>query len=94
MDNSVSSMVTVMNENFQMSPLARVLVGVLQKGSLVAAVLLLLFAAILVFQRWMPDGSFVFQQGDFAFLGILAALLVLAVYLVRAINKELKNPGG
>jgi hypothetical protein len=73
----------------EMSPLARVLMLILQKGSWVAAVLLALFAGILLFQRWTPDG-WVLQKGDAGFLGVLAALFLLAVYLVRGIANELK----
>jgi hypothetical protein len=82
-----------MNENYNMSPLGRFLVGVLHKGSWAAAALLVAFTCILLYQRKTPDG-FQFQQGDYGFLGVLAALLILAVYLVRAIKKEINNPGG
>jgi uncharacterized sodium:solute symporter family permease YidK len=82
-----------MNEDYKMSPLARILVGILHKGSWAAAALIICFAGILLYQRWTPDG-FVFQKGDFGFLGVLAALLILAVYLVRGMRKEMDNPGG
>jgi Ca2+/Na+ antiporter len=78
----------------EMSPLARVLMGVLRKGSWVAAAMIVLFAGVLCYQRYQPGTGFVFRDGDFRFLGILVFLLLLAVYLVRAIKKELKNPGG
>ncbi len=77
----------------EMSPLARVLMGVLHKGAWGAGVLLAVFAGILLWQRATPDG-FAFQKGDFAFLGILLFLILLAAYLVRGIRKELDNPGG
>jgi hypothetical protein len=83
-----------MNENFEMSPLAKILMSVLRKASWIAAGLLVTFAAILVFQRRMPDGSFQWQQGDFGFLGVLAVMLALAIYLVRGIKKEMEKPGG
>jgi hypothetical protein len=82
-----------MSDNYQMSPLAAILMRVLGKATWIAVGLLVLFAGILILQRRMPDGSFVFQDGDFGFLGVLAALMVLAIYLVRGIAKELKNPG-
>lgn len=71
----------------EMSPLARFLMMVLQKGSWVAAALMALFAGILLYQRWTPDGL-VLQKGDVGFLVVLAALFLLAVYLVRGIGKE------
>jgi hypothetical protein len=74
----------------EMSPLARVLMMVLQKGAWVAAVLLLSFAGILLYQRWTPTGL-VLQTGDIGFLGILGLLFLLAVYLVRGIAKEVRN---
>lgn len=77
----------------EMSPLARVLMGILQKGAWAAGVLLVVFAGILIWQRWTPEGL-VLQKGDIGFLGILAALLLLAIYLVRGIRRELDNPGG
>jgi hypothetical protein len=77
----------------EMSPLARILMGILQKGTWVAGGLLILFSGILLWQRYTPDG-FAWQQGDKGFLGLLAVLFALAVYLVRSFKKELDNPGG
>lgn len=77
----------------EMSPLARVLMGILQKGTWVAGGLLALFAGILLWQRYTPEG-FVWQAGDKGFLGLLAVLFALAVYLIRSFKKELDNPGG
>jgi hypothetical protein len=74
----------------EMSPLARVLMGILQKGSWVAAGLLALFAGILLWQRYTPQG-FAWQQGDKGFLGLLTVLFLLAVYLVRSIGKEVTD---
>jgi prepilin signal peptidase PulO-like enzyme (type II secretory pathway) len=74
----------------EMSPLARVLMGILQKGSWFAAGLLALFAGILLFQRWTPDGL-VLQQGDTGFLIVLGLLFLLAIYLVRGIKKEVDD---
>jgi hypothetical protein len=77
----------------EMSPLARLLMTILQKGSWAAAALLALFAGILLYQRWTPAG-FVFEKGDVGFLGVLVALFLLAVYLVRGIKKEIDSSGG
>ena len=75
----------------EMSPLARLLLSILQKGTWVAGGLLLLFAGILLVQRWAGDG-FAFQKGDVGFLVMLAALFVLALYIVRGIRKEMGKP--
>jgi hypothetical protein len=77
----------------EMSPLGRVLMKVLQKGSWGAGALALLFAAILIYQRTTPEGGLAFRSGDAAFLGVLAALFALAVYLVRGIARELDGKG-
>jgi hypothetical protein len=74
----------------EMSPLARILMSVLRKGTWVAGAFVLLFAGLLCYQRYVPDVGFVFKDGDFRFLGVLAVLLGLAVYLVRGIAKEIR----
>ncbi len=77
----------------EMSPLARFLMSILHKGSWAAGALLFVFAAILLWQRWTPEGL-ALQKGDLGFLGILAVLFLLAFYLVRGIKKEMQKPGG
>jgi hypothetical protein len=77
-----------------MSPLAALLMTILQKGSWAAGGLSLLFAGILLSQRWQPEGGFAFQKGDVGFLILLGLLFVFAVYLVRSIGKELGKPRG
>ena len=72
----------------EMSPLLRVLMGVLHKGSWAAGVLLVIFAGILLWQRWTPDGL-VLKQSDIGFLTVLGVLFLLALYLVRGIRKEI-----
>jgi hypothetical protein len=76
----------------EMSPLARVLMTILQKGAWVAGTLVALFAGILVWQRYTPSG-FVWQPGDKGFLVVLAVLFLLAVYLVWSIGKEIDGSG-
>jgi hypothetical protein len=72
----------------EMSPLARILMLILHRGSWGAAALIVAFAGILLYQRYTPEG-FKFQQGDMAFFSVLAVLMALAVYLVRGIKKEI-----
>lgn len=74
----------------EMSPLSRILMTILQKGSWVAGGLMALFAGILLWQRYTPEG-FVWQQGDKGFLGLLVVLFLVAVYLVRSIGKEVSS---
>lgn len=77
----------------EMSPLARFLMSILHKGSWAAGGLLLMFALILLWQRWTP-GGLALQKGDLGFLAILAGLFFLAIYLVRGIRREMDKPGG
>jgi hypothetical protein len=77
----------------EMSPLAKLLMHILRHGSIGAAVLLALFAGISIYQKITPDGHLLMTRQDWSFLGVLAALLLLSLYLVRAIAKEIKSPG-
>ena len=77
----------------EMAPLAKLLMLILRNGSIGAAALLILFAGISVYQNITPDGQLVMTREDWSFLGVLAALLLLALYLVRAIRKEIERPG-
>jgi hypothetical protein len=74
----------------QMSPLATLLVSILRWGSMGSAGLLTLFAGIFIWQKWTPAGPVLTRQ-DWGFLGVLAVLLLLAIYLVRSIAKEIAN---
>jgi hypothetical protein len=76
----------------EMSPLISILMGILKKGTWVAAVLLGLFAGLLLWQRYTPDG-FVWQQGDKGFLALLAVLFLFAIYLLRSFSKEISGSG-
>ena len=73
----------------EMSPLAKFLMLILKNGSIGAAALLLIFAAILIYQKIAPNGELAMTRQDWSFLSVLAALLLLAIYLVRAIKKEI-----
>ncbi len=75
----------------EMSPLAKLLMGILRNGSLAALVLLVVFAGILVWQRTSPDGTLLLTRQDYGFLAVVGLLVLLAVYLVRAIGKEIKD---
>ena len=76
-----------------MSPLAKFLMHILRNGSIGAAALLVLFAGISIYQKITPEGQLVMTRQDWSFLGVLAAMLFLALYLVRAITKEINSPG-
>jgi hypothetical protein len=75
----------------EMSPLAKFLMHILRNGSIGAAALLLLFAGISVYQKITPDGHLAMTRQDWSFLGVLAALFILAIYLVRSIAAEINR---
>jgi hypothetical protein len=75
----------------EMSPLAKVLMMILRKGSIVAAALIILFGGISVYQKITPDGHLAMARQDWTFLAVLAAMLLLAIYLIRAIASEINR---
>ncbi|MBK8771601.1 MAG: hypothetical protein IPM06_14340 [Rhizobiales bacterium] len=77
----------------EMSPLARVLITILHRGAAISAVLLVAIAGLMLWQRWTPQGL-VFESGDKGFLAVIGLLLLLALYLVWGIRRELTHPGG
>jgi hypothetical protein len=78
-----------MSEN---SPVGRLILVVLRNGSIGAAALMLLFIGINLWQHVTPDHQLVIEGNDRGFLGVMAVLLVFALYLVWSIGKELKKP--
>lgn len=75
----------------EMSPLLRLLVGVLNKGAWGSAVLLALFIGLLAWQRYTPQGL-ALRPGDAGFFIVLGVMLALAIYLVIATRRELARP--
>jgi hypothetical protein len=73
-----------------MSPLAKLLVSILRWGSMASAGLLVLFVSVFLWQKWTPAGPVLTRQ-DWGFLGVLVALLLLALYLIRSMAKEIAN---
>jgi hypothetical protein len=72
-----------------MSPLQRLLLKTMRYASLCAAILLLGF---LVLALWQKSGAD-FTRQDYGFMGIVGFLLLGAVWLFRAIGREMDNPG-
>jgi hypothetical protein len=73
----------------EMSPLAKALMSILRSGSWAAMVLLLLFMGIFLWQQIKPDGTIALTRQDYGFLGVVGFLVLLSIYLVRAIGKEI-----
>ncbi len=72
-----------------MSPLQRLLLKSIRYVSLGAAVLL---SGFLILVLWQKSGAGLNTQ-DYGFVGIVGLLLVGAVWLFRAIGREMDNPG-
>ena len=76
-----------------MSPLAKFLMRILQQGSWAALAFLLLVVAIVVWQGVTPEGTIALKAQDYKFLAFIFCMAALAIYLVRAIGKEINRPG-
>ena len=73
-----------------MSPLAIMLMSILRKGTIATLALLVLFTGIFLWQKHTPVG-FVLNRQDWGFLGIIAVMALVALYLTNAIAKEIKR---
>jgi hypothetical protein len=71
------------------SPLQRLLLKAMRYASLGAAILLLGFLILLL---WQKAGTGL-TAPDYGFLGIVSLMLLGAVWLFRAIGREMDNPG-
>jgi hypothetical protein len=72
-----------------MSPLQRLLLKAMRYASLGAAILLLVF---LILVLWQKAGAGLTTQ-DYGFVGIVGLMLLGAVGLFHAIGREMKSPG-
>lgn len=77
-----------------MSPLASLLMRVLRSGAWAAAFALLAFLGIMLWQRVTPEGGLALNRQDYGFVAVVLALVALAIYLIRAIGREIHPPGG
>ena len=67
---------------------------VLRWGAWAAAVVLVLFLGIMLWQRVTPEGSVALSRQDYGFIVVVLGLVALAAYLVRAIGREINRSGG
>ena len=72
-----------------MSPLQSLLLTAMRYASLGAAILLLVFLVLALWQKTGTD----FTTQDYGFIGIVGVMLLGAVGLFRAIGREMDNPG-
>ena len=72
-----------------MSPLQRLLLKAVRYASLGSAILLFGF---LVLALWQKLGNGLTSQ-DYGFMGVVGLMLLGAIWLYRAIGREMDNPG-
>lgn len=72
-----------------MSPLQRLLLRAMRYASLGAAVLLLGFLVLALWQKAGAD----FTAQDYGFIGIVGLMFLGAIWLFRAIGREMGTPG-
>ena len=75
------------------SPLQRMLLRILRNGTLAAAILLVLFMVINIWQKTKVAGIESLAGQDWNFIGLLAVMILAALWLYRAIGREMNNPG-
>ena len=76
-----------------MSPLQRLLLRILRNGTLGAAFLLVVFLAIAIWQHSRTENFAQLTRQDWSFAGLLVVMLLCALWLYRAIGREMNNPG-
>jgi hypothetical protein len=77
----------------EMSPLGRLILKVMRIACLSAAGLLAFFLALVFWQKTQAAGLEGIVRQDVTFMAILAIMTVAALWLARAIGREMKNPG-
>lgn len=76
-----------------MSPLGSLILKVMRIASLLAAGFVFLAIVIEIAKRSLADGLGGMAGQDFAFMGVLVAMLAGFLWLARAITRELAKPG-
>lgn len=76
-----------------MSPLLFVLLKALRIASLVMAALMLVFLGLAVWQKAGAQGFGAVTRQDYSFFTVLALLALAALWMWRAIGRELQKSG-
>ncbi len=77
----------------ELSPLGRLLLKIMRFGTIAAAFLLVAFLGLTLWQKTRLGGLEALSRQDYSFMGILVLMLVGALWLYRAIGREMKHPG-
>lgn len=72
-----------------MTPLARLLLRAMRAGAIVCAICLVFFLAIQIWSNWLAGTSRILVFHDYAFFAVMAVLLVMCLWLARAIGREI-----
>jgi hypothetical protein len=75
------------------SPLQHLLLRVLRISTLAAAVLLVMVMALNIWQKTRVAGFKSLAGQDWSFIALLAVMILAALWLYRAIGREMNNPG-
>ena len=75
----------------EMSPLGNLLLRVMRAGAIGAAGFVVLVIAIEIWKRWRFGGFGQMTAQDYSFFGVLAVMLVGALWLARSIGRELQR---
>jgi uncharacterized membrane protein len=78
---------------YDMSPLGRLILKVMRIACLGAAALLAFFLALVFWQKTQALGLAGIIRQDIVFMAILAVMSLGALWLARAIGREMNNPG-
>ncbi len=77
----------------EMSPLARLILRAMRLGAVSTAGFVILVIGIEAAKRWVGGGFGSMSRADVWFFGVLAGLLLGALYLARSITRELRKSG-
>jgi hypothetical protein len=75
------------------SPLGKLILKVMRIACLGATALLLAFLGLALWQKTSVFGLAGIERQDFTFMGVLAVMALGALWLARAIQREMDNPG-
>ena len=77
-------------ERLNGSPLGRLLLRAMRAGAVGAAGFLAFALVAILWQRHEAAGGFALRQGDAGFLVVAGVMLLLALWIIRAIGRELR----
>lgn len=77
----------------EMSPLMLVILKALRVTTLGLAALMLLFLGLTLWQKTKVAGFEALTRADYTFMAVLLAISLAALWMARAISREMRKPG-